>query len=141
MFEVVYESISGNTRKLAAVIAEELGVEVEDVRFKAGLKKDTFVLLGSGCYATKPGKKIMNFIESNDFEGRDVALFGASGGGDGEEVRGMEKLLVSKGAHIEGSYYCRGRAMLLFGRGHPSDKELAGARDFAGEIKLSHESI
>jgi len=27
MFEVVYESVGGNTRKLAAIIAEELGME------------------------------------------------------------------------------------------------------------------
>jgi len=69
MFEVVYYSITRNTKKVAEVIAAELGVKAESVKAKRELAKDSFVFLGSGCYADKPGRKLRKFIASNDFQG------------------------------------------------------------------------
>ena len=134
MFEVVYYSKMGNTKKVAEAIAVELGVTAEHVKAKEGLAKDSFVFLGSGCYASRPGRKLRKFIARNDFTGRQVALFGTSGNGRGDEVRGMEKLLKPTGALIRGSFYCKGK-MFLFNRGHPSNEELANAREFASEMK------
>ena len=136
MFEVVYYSMSGNTKKVAEAIAAELDVTVENVKAKEWLTKDSFVFLGSGCYGSNPGKELQKFIARNDFKGREVALFGTSSGGRGDEVRVMEELLKSKGALIKGSFYCKGRFVLL-NRGHPNGEELAGAREFAKEMKKS----
>ena len=89
MVQVIYFSRGGNTKKLAESIAEELNVKAEDVeRAKLQLETD-LVFLGSGCYGGKPSKKMMEFIKSNDFQGRDVALFGTSGGGKGDELTDM----------------------------------------------------
>ena len=137
MFEVVYYSMCGNTKKVAEVIAAELGVKAESVKAKRELAKDSFVFLGSGCYANKPGRKLRKFIARNDFKGRQVALFGTSGNGRGDEVRAMEKLLKPTEALIMGSFYCQGRSFFLFYRGHPSNEELANAREFANEMKKS----
>jgi len=137
MFEVVYYSMCGNTKKVAEAIAAELGVKAENVKAKKGLLKDSFVFLGSGCYGYKPGGKLRKFIARNDFKGRQVALFGTSGNGEGDEVRAMEELLKPTGALIRGSFYCKGRSFLLLNRGHPSDEELANARKFANEMKKS----
>jgi flavodoxin len=137
MLEVVYYSRSGNTKKVAEAIAAELGVEAGNVKMKEGLTKDSFVFLGSGCYAGKPGKGLQEFIARNDFKGREVALFGTSAGGGGDEVRVMKELLKSAGALIRGSFHCRGRFFFFFSRGHPSDEELARAREFAKEMKKS----
>ena len=137
MFEVVYYSITGNTKKVAEVIAAELGVKAESVKAKRGLTKDSFVFLGSGCYADKPGGKLRKFIAENDFKGRQVALFGTSGSNEGAEVRAMEEMLKPKGALIRGSFYCQGKSWYLFYRGHPSNEELAKAREFAKEMKKS----
>ena len=137
MFEVVSYSITGNTKKVAEAIAAELGVKAESVNQKKELAKDSFVFLGSGCYASKPGGKLREFIARNDFKGRQVALFGTSGSGEGNEVKAMEELLKPKGALIRGSFYCQGRVFFLFYRGHPSNEELANAREFANEMKSS----
>ena len=137
MFEVVYYSISGNTKKVAEAIAGELGVKAENVKAKEWLTKGSFVFLGSGCYAGKPGKGLQEFIARNDFKGRQVALFGTSAFGGGDEVmRVMEELLKWEGALIRGSFHCKGR-LVLVNRGHPSDEELAKAREFAKEMKRS----
>jgi len=104
---------------------------------KKGLAKDSFVFLGSGCYGGKPGGELQRFIKRNDFKGRQVALFGTSGGGVGDEVRAIEELLKPTGALIKGSFYCKGKTFLLLNRGHPSNEELANAREFANEMKKS----
>lgn len=135
MFEVVYYSMCGSTKKVAEAIAGELGVKAEDVKMKKEPTRDSFLFLGSGCYARKPWRKVQDFIARNDFKGRDVALFGVSANGEGDEVRAMEESLKLKGAIIKGSFYCKGRAFLFFNRGHPSNEELANARKFAGEMK------
>ena len=135
MFEVVYYSITGNTKKVAEAIAAELGVKAENVKVKRELAKDSFVFLGSGCYASRPGGKLRKFIARNDFKGRQVALFGTSGSGEGDEVRVIAELLKPKGALIRGSFYCKGKVWFLFNRGHPTDEELANAREFANEMK------
>ena len=135
MFEVVYYSMCGSTKKVAEAIAVELGVKAESVKAKGGLTKDSFVFLGSGCYASRPSGKLRKFIARNDFKGRQIALFGTSGDGEGKEVKAMEKLLKPTGALIRGCFYCKGRALFFFNRGHPSDEELAKAREFANEMK------
>ncbi len=137
MFEVVYYSMTGNTRKVAETIAAGLGVKAESVKEKKELAKDSFVFLGSGCYASKPGGKLRKFIARNDFKGRKMALFGTSGSGEGHEVKAIEELLKAKGALIKGSFCCKGRALFFFNRGHPSNEELAKAREFANEMKKS----
>jgi len=136
MFDVVYYSRTGNTKKVAEAIATELGVTAGDVAAKKGLAEDFFVLLGSGCYGGEPGKELQEFIDRNDFKGRQVALFGTSEGGKGDEVRVMEELLKPKGALIKGIFYCKGQSGSL-SVGHPSDDDLAQAREFAKEMKKS----
>jgi flavodoxin I len=125
MFEVVYCSVSGNTKKVAEAIAAELDVKAENVKAKEWLTKGSFVFLGSGCYGGKPGKGLQEFIARNDFKG-----------GRGDEVRVIEELLKLEGALMKGSFHCKGRCVLV-NRGHPNDEELAGAREFAKEMKKS----
>jgi flavodoxin I len=134
LFEVIYDSKTGNTKKVAEAIALALGVTAENVKEKKGLAKGSFVFLGSGCYGARPGKRLQKFIAGHNFQGRQVALFGTSGVGTGDEVRAMEALLKPAGATIKGSFYCKGK-MLFAARGHPSQEELASARDFAGRMK------
>ena len=134
MYEVVYLSKGGNTRKLAETIAAELGVSAEDVKVKDKLAKDSFALLGSGCYFPMPGRGFKKFINSNDFDGRKVALFGTSGGGKGDEVKALEKMVTAKGAKVMSKFYCKGK-FLFFSRKHPTPEDLENAKKFASELK------
>ena len=135
MFEVIYYSMCGSAKKVAEAIAEELGIKAENVKRKKKPTKDSFLFLGSGCYGRKPGKKMQEFIARNNFEGRKIAIFGTSADGEGNEVRAIGELLKAKGALIRGNFYCKGRALFFFNRGHPSKEDLTGARQFASEMK------
>jgi flavodoxin I len=58
MFEVVYYSKGGNTKKVAEAIAAELGVTIGDVTANKEPAEDCFLFLGSGCYAGRPGEEV-----------------------------------------------------------------------------------
>ena len=124
MFEVIYLSKTGNTKKIAEVIATELGVTAEDVKTKDKLATDSFALLGSGCYFPIPGRGFKKFINRNNFDGRKVALFDTSGSGKGDEVKALEKMVTAKGAKVMGKF-------LFFHRKHPTNEDLENARKFA----------
>jgi flavodoxin len=136
MHQVIYDSRGGSTKKVAAAIAEELGVAAEDVRTASLGPADGILFLGSGCYGGRPGEYMAEFIEANDFRARRVALFGTSEGGTGIEVTTMEEALTEKGAEVLGSYFCKGQAIVPFSHAHPDSAEIDAARTFAREMAV-----
>ena len=142
MFEVVYypmcmsaKTVCENTTKLAEAIATELGVQAEDTQAKEELTKDSFVFLGSGCYSSKTWGQLREFIARNDFKDRQVALFGTSLIGKSNKLKRVEELLEPAGALIRGSFYCERKALPFLHRGHTSNEELAGVKEFTNEMK------
>jgi flavodoxin len=133
MYEVIYFSRGGNTRKLAVAIANELGVKAKHIRGVKTLPPQGEIFLGSGLYLMKPSKVVRDFIQDNDFAGRRVALFGTSASGLGIENLGMAGLLKRKGAIISGKFHCKGKFLLLR-QGHPSARDLENARQFARSL-------
>ncbi|MFC2011893.1 flavodoxin family protein [Chloroflexota bacterium] len=118
MFEVVYYALCGNNRSvckstvgLAEEIALELGIEAGDIREKQTLNGGAFVFLGSSCYGGKQGGATSRFFSSNDFKGRQVALFGTT---LNSKVRKVEELLGMAGALLKGSFYCERKALSFF---------------------------
>jgi flavodoxin len=134
MDEVIYFSISGNTRKLAVAVADELKVKARHIRSVKTLPKDADIFLGSGLYLLRPSKLVRDFIQNNDFRGRKIALFGSSTTGIGIEVMGMERLLRRKGAVITGKFHCAGNYFFLR-KGRPAEKDLQRARQFVRSVK------
>jgi len=130
--QVIYFSRKGSTKKIADAIATELGVPAEDVA-TATLKQASVIFLGSGCYGGKPGKKITQFIENNDFTNQTVALFGTSGGGTGQESEAMNALLTPKGAIVKGTFCCKGK-FWLSNKGKPTDDDITAAKHFAQQM-------
>jgi flavodoxin len=133
MFEVVYYSMGGNTRKVAEAIADELRVTAKNIKSVDTLPEDAFVFLGTGCYgAVLPGE-IAAFIERNQLKGKKIALFTTSAFGWGKELMVMEKQIRDKGVNITGHFNCYGQ-FLAMKRGHPDQGDLAKARAFARMI-------
>jgi flavodoxin len=134
MFEVVYYSMTGNTKKVAEAIATELDVAAENVKTKDKLAEDSFVFLGAGLYGPLRGWGLKRFIESNDFHGRKVALFGTSGAGQGKELGALEEAATAEGAEVAGRFFCSGEFLFLVNHRHPNGKDLENARRFAREM-------
>jgi flavodoxin len=133
MFEVVYFSATGNTRKVAEAIADELGVEAKNIKTVDKVAQDAFIFLGSGYYGAVMVKPIADFIERNGLQGRKIALFGTSGFGWEKELSIMEKQVTNKGVEVVGRFNCFGRFAAVK-IGHPTADELDQARAFARRI-------
>ena len=133
MFEVVYYSLTGNTRQVAEAIADELGVAAEDVKTKEVLAEDSFVFLGAGLYGPLRSWGFRRFIDRNSFDGRKVALFGTSGEGRGKESAALEDAVSGKGADVVGRFFCKGEFLYVINRNHPTNEDLGDARRFARE--------
>ena len=142
MSKVIFFSRGGNTWKLANAIADELGTEPQHVRKVKSLPEDPDIFLGSGLYFLRPAKMVRDFIRSNDFHGKNVALFGTSTSGIGVEVLWMERLLKNRGANVVGKYFCPGKFALRFwGKSiairtrRPSPEDLDRAKQFARSVQ------
>jgi flavodoxin I len=134
MFEVIYYSLTGKTKRVADAIATELDVVAENVNTKDKLAEDSFVFLGAGLYGPLRGWGLRRFIDRNSFDGRKVALFGTSGEGKGKEVRALEEAVAAKGAEMAGRFFCKGEFLFLVNRTHPTSNDLGNARRFAREM-------
>ena len=134
MFEVVYYSLTGNTKRVAEAIAAELDVDAESVQSKSTLADESCVFLGAGLYGPLRSWGLRRFIDRNTFDGRKVALFGTSGEGKGKEVGSLEEAVTAKGAEIAGKFYCKGKFLLFVNPRHPSSEDLEMARAFARDI-------
>jgi flavodoxin I len=136
MDQVIYYSKSGNTRKVADAIAEELGIKAVDVNAASLDPGAKVVFLGSGRYGGLPGPEMQKFIESNDFKSRKVAYFSTcwrAGLSKDREVESTNKALEKKGAIVLGDYHCLGKTK-IFNGGHPNQEDLDGAKKFAREM-------
>jgi flavodoxin len=135
---VLVDSRTGNTKKIATAIADELGVGLSDI--SVPVPADTrLLLLGSGTYSnSEPGGDLMRLIRNGNFSGFRIALFGTSTYEvDGKKMIGiMADALESKGASIVSVHGSRGRLFVLRnGRTHQDD--LDGAKAFAREMTTS----
>jgi flavodoxin len=136
MYQVLVYSKSGNTRKVADAIAEELGVKAVDVSAAKLDPAAKVIFLGSGRYGGLPGPEMQKFIDASDFKGRKVAYFStfwrATLSKD-REVEATTKALEKKGAIVLGEYHCPGKTK-IFNSGHPNAEDLGSAKKFAKEM-------
>ena len=130
MFEVIYYSRGGNTRKVAEAIAAELGTAARDIKTVDRVADEADIILGSGCYGAVLAKDIMDFLDRNQVAGRKIALFTTSVLGLGKEVEVMEKQIRGKGVEVAAHFNCYGQ-FLGVKRGHPDKDDLDKAREFA----------
>jgi flavodoxin len=136
MFEVIYYSRGGNTRKVAEAIAAELGTAARDIRMVDRVEDEADIILGSGCYGAVLAKDIMEFLERNHRPGRKIALFTTSVLGLGKEVEIMGNQIRGKGVEIAHSFNCYGQ-FLGVKRGHPDNDDLDKAREFARMVAVT----
>ncbi len=129
---VLADSRKGNTLRVAAAIAEELGVSVGDV--KKPVPDAEILFLGSGVYGKNPGFWMTRLLNSGTFSGRNIALFATAGSRDGETMLAeMANILEKKGAKILGNTALRGWTTIVRYR-HPHPEDLESARKWAREI-------
>ena len=77
---LIYSSLTGNTRKVAKVMAQELGIEMKRPGELTDLEGVELLFLGSGVYANRPARSLRRFLSNlSSLAGIKVALFGTYG--------------------------------------------------------------
>ena len=136
---LVYFSRGGNTRKIAEAMAEELEVTAVDVMKEQPDVSDVDLLVvGSGTYGSKPGKEMVAYLENiKPVTGKKAACFSSCASGDASKtLNAMKDILGEKGYSTVDCFSCLGKWLMgLSRRGHPSDEEIAQAREFAKKLK------
>jgi len=129
---VVYYSMSGNTKKVANAIAEELGTEAESVKDEPELEGTDLLFIGSGCYGGRLRKEMVKFLEG--LKGiKKTAVFGTYSG-ETKAIESMKGILEKKGVKVLDEWGCSGAFLYFLQRGRPNEKDLEEARQFANSV-------
>jgi flavodoxin len=135
----------GNTLKVAEVMAEEMEADIYTPEEFADetLQQYEMIGFGSGIYNARPHRSLLARVkEIDDLSGKDVFVFYTSGFEKFPVLSSFEtaltKELEQKGAHIAGTFSCRGfqtwgpfRFRGGRNKGHPDEEDLEDARTFA----------
>jgi flavodoxin len=139
--DVVFYSATGNTRKVAEVIARTVHCEARQAQQDPPAIDADIVFVGGAVYATSdhnlhPSIRLFaDRLKSSGYRGR-VALF-ATGFKKGDAIGLLRKVFEERGMRIlEESFFCKGQ-LFLFMKGHPNKDDLEEAKAFAAKIIAS----
>ncbi len=131
-YAVSYYTRSGNTKKVADVIAEVVGVNAKSI--SEGISEPVDVLfLGSSLYAFTYDPSVEKFIQDNAANIKQIVSFStsASGKSTAKFVKAAcEKNGIKFYAH---AYKCYGKFGIMNAK-RPNDKDLEEAREFAKSV-------
>jgi flavodoxin len=143
---IIYASVHHqNTKRVAAVMAEELAADLVPVQEAQPGSILAFDLIGfgSGIYFMKHHKSILQFVGMlPNITGKQAFIFSTSGQGGNERHKSLKELLVTRGFSIVDEFSCKGwdtfGPMKLIGginKGRPDENDLEEARVFARGLK------
>jgi flavodoxin len=142
---IIYSSKSGNTKKIADSMANQIGCEA--VRITANSPQPTvdleaydLVLVGTGLFAGTPNEDLMRYLRNLNLKTTKLfALFITWGGAPRTDKLALTKLrtlLESKGQKVlEDHFACYGGWKgILMKRGHPKPEEIQAAGEWAKKL-------
>ncbi|MCM8787089.1 MAG: hypothetical protein NC935_03445 [Candidatus Omnitrophica bacterium] len=140
---VVYDSFSGNTKKIAEAIASVYNCDIKKVdEAPLDLKNYDILILGTLNIRAHPSDKIINYI-NNLTVPKYFSLFVTFGMPIWGQIssifclRKMRKLFEAKGSKFIKSFICPGfHIKYKTYKGRPSCKDLEAAKRFATKIYL-----
>ena len=129
---VRYYTQTGNTKKLAEAIADELGVEAKPVTDT--LEESTeLVFLCNSVYWAGIDKAVKKFVKDNVARIGKIVNVSTAALIESSYTQ-MKKLTASAGVELcENEFHCRGKFSALHA-GHPDEADLKAAREFARSL-------
>lgn len=141
---IYYSKHHGNTKKLLdAIAAFDDSVTLIDATEQKDVDLSSFDRIGlaSGIYFSSFAKQILTFAENHLPEGKDVFYIYTHGAPVGGFLKGIRKIAKKKHCRELGKYHCYGfdtfgpfKAVGGIAKGHPTEKEIAGAVRFYQEL-------
>ncbi|MGO3018885.1 MAG: flavodoxin family protein [Anaerococcus sp.] len=127
-----YYSKTGNTKKIADAIAEQLNVEAFDLT--KPVPSDTDILfLGSSVYAAGVADEVKDFISTLKKDINVVVNFSTAAFLE-STYKQVKKLLEERNIPIsDEEFHCRGKFTMIH-RDHPNQEDLKDAKLFAKKV-------
>jgi flavodoxin len=137
-FAVRYQSRGGNTRAVAEIIADVLGIKAETIDTALDEKVDT-LFIGGGLYAGHIDKKLKIYMENIDPErvGK-IVPFGTAGGRQ-FALKEIAECAAKKGIKVDEHRLCvkmwlKGYSFFKFNGGKLNEKQINTIKEFTNGI-------
>lgn len=134
---VVFQSMTGHSRKIAKAAASVLGVEAQPIATAALPEGCELLFIVGGIYGGKSDPKLIQWIEELYLTGiRLAVLMGASVREKAQPM--LRAALEKKGIRVlDEEFHCLG-SFLLLRFGHPNQDELRQAAQFARKVQAEY---
>lgn len=141
---VVYYSRTGNTRKIASAIAEEIEAKLTRAEDAGDVGTFDLICVGTPVYGGGPAGPIKRYLYNlPELKGKRVVCFCTRAiMGGRRTIRFMKNALEAKDAEFIGGFISRASSGILFGfgpklwaRSRPNEKDLERAKEFAKGLK------
>jgi len=130
---ILFDSYTGNTKKVAKQIAKAVNGEAVPVKEKPSLRGYDFIFIGSLDRKAKPTPKIIDFLKRRKFN-KPYGIFityGVPVWGPISSKMCVKRLQEVIGRKARGFFFCKGKHYRFpFYKGHPDEEELLSARVF-----------
>ena len=134
---VLYASMTGHSKKIAAAVSAALGVTAQNVKDCAELEKTDLLFLVGGIYADSCSKHMLKFAETLDGSvARRVALVTSSASQKHGQDMVREILMQNNVEVLEEEFMCGGRFLFMRLR-HPNKTDYEAAAAYAVRIAES----
>lgn len=131
--KVVYYTKSGNTKKVADAIANEVGCEAQNLENSSAVSADV-LFLGASVYKFGIDKAVLNFIAGLDSNAIGSAVIFSTSAMSDSGYPKLVKAFEARGIKVqEEHFYCKGEFMFA-NKNRPNTDDLASAKKFAKEI-------
>jgi len=130
--EVRYYTKTGNTKKLAEAIAEEIGVAAKTMS-EPIIEETDILFLGSSVYAAGVDTEVKRFISTLDGKVKKVVAFSTAAILPSTYAQ-IKKLVNTQGIEVaDEEFHCRGKFTLMH-KGRPNSEDISNIKDFARKI-------
>ncbi len=147
---IIYSSKSGNTKKIADSMANQISCEAiritaDSLQKTVDLEDFNLVLVGTGLFAGTPNEDLVRYLRNLNLKTTKLfALFITWGGAprtDKLALTRLRTLLESRGQKVlEDHFACYGGWKgILMKRGHPKSEEIKAAGEWAKKLVESLE--
>lgn len=132
--KILYNTMTGNTKKVAEAIAEGLGLEAEKITKETDISDVDLLFIGEGNYAGGGRKSTSLFISKLDkTKVKNIAVFGTYA--RVSAVNKMKRDLEKQGFNVlDETFQCRGKAWKVIYKSHPNEEDLNNAKKFGKAI-------
>lgn len=131
---IVYHTMTGHSRKIAAAVAGALGVPAQNVKDEPQLEGVELLFVVGGIYGGNSLEPMLNFLKGLPTGAVcQAALITSCVSGQTKQAAVREALIGQGIPVVEEEYICRGN-FLVMGMGHPNKDEIEGAAAFAKRL-------